>query len=87
MFLSREIEIKLCQIYRKIHIYIKFCIEIVGLNRSYSENMQPIRKRIYYLRLTSPELLPMVVQFSGHVSLSVSRDQYTAFSLVEILVT
>ena len=31
MFLSREIDIKLCQNYTKTHIYIQFCIEIVGL--------------------------------------------------------
>ena len=35
MFLSREIDIKLCQILRKC-IYIQFCIETVGLNRSYT---------------------------------------------------
>ena len=39
------------------------------------------------LHITSPELPPMVVQYSGHVSLSVSRDQYTALSLLEVLVT
>ena len=44
MFLFREIDLKLCQIYTKIriYIYIQFCLEIVGLNRSYSANMQPI---------------------------------------------
>ncbi len=42
MFLFREIDLKLCQIYTKIRIYIQFCLEIVGLNRSYSANMQPI---------------------------------------------
>ena len=42
MFLSREIDIKLCQIYTKIHIYIQFCIEIEDSNRSYSTNKQMI---------------------------------------------
>ena len=37
MLLSREIDIKLCQIYTKI----------VGLNGSYSANTQPIWKRRY----------------------------------------
>ena len=40
MFLSREIYIKRCQIYREIYIYIKFCIKIVGFNKSYSANAQ-----------------------------------------------
>jgi len=34
-------------LYTKIHIYIQFCIEMVGLNRSYSANMQPIWKQRY----------------------------------------
>ena len=42
---------------------------------------------IYKPGFTSPELTPMVVQDSGHVSLSVSCDQYTALSLVGVLVT
>ena len=37
MFLSREIDIKLCQIYTKIRL-IQYSKEIVGLNRSYSAN-------------------------------------------------
>jgi len=36
MLLSREIDIKLCQIYTKIYININICVKIVGLNRSYS---------------------------------------------------
>ena len=38
MFLSREIDIKLFKLTRKF-IYIKCCIKIVGLNRSYSANL------------------------------------------------
>ena len=43
MFLSREINIKLCQIFTKIHIYMQFCIKVVVLNhiqqiRNQSEN-------------------------------------------------
>jgi len=34
MFLSREIDIKLCQIIRK-SMYMKFCIIVVGLNGLY----------------------------------------------------
>ena len=34
MFLSREIDIKLCQIYTKIYIYT-ILYKIVGLNRLY----------------------------------------------------
>ena len=56
MFLSREIDIKLCKIYTKIHIF-------------------------------AAELPPMRVQYTGHVSLSVSRDQYTALPLKGVLVT
>ena len=41
MFLSREIDIQLCQIYRKL-IYIQFCIKVEGLSRSNSANRQPI---------------------------------------------
>ena len=37
------------------------------------------------LHITSPELPPMVVQYSGHVSLSVSFNQYTALTLVGVL--
>ena len=54
MFLSREIDIKLCQIYKKI-IYIQFCMEIVGLNRLFSANTQPeeansyLNNIIYYI--------------------------------------
>jgi len=44
MFLPREIDIKMCQIYSKIHIY-------------------------------ATELQPMRVQYTGHVSLSVSREK------------
>ena len=41
MFLSREIDKKtVSNLYE--NSYIQFCIEIVGLNRSYSANMQPI---------------------------------------------
>ena len=47
MFLSRETDLQLCQIYTKINIYIQFCIKVVGLKRSNSENMQPIWKRWY----------------------------------------
>ena len=41
MFLSREIDIKLCQ------IYIKYWIKSVDLNGSYSANTLPIWKRRY----------------------------------------
>ena len=34
-----------------------------------------------------PELPPKAVQYTGHISPSVSRDQYTALPLVEVLVT
>ena len=40
MFLSREIDVELCQIKKKLYIYKNFCIKIVGLNRSYSANTQ-----------------------------------------------
>ena len=36
--------------------------------------------------ITSLELPPMAVQYRCHVSPSVSRDQYTALPLVEVLV-
>ena len=39
------------------------------------------------VRITSPELPPMAVHYRCHVSLSVSRDQYAALPLVEVLVT
>ena len=44
MFLSREIDLQLCQIYTKIKIYT-ILYKIVGLNRSNSANIQPIWKR------------------------------------------
>ena len=34
-------------LYKNSYIFIQFYIEIVGLNRSYSANMQPIWKRRY----------------------------------------
>ena len=40
-----------------------------------------------FLNLKSQELQPMRVQYSGHMSLSVSHDQYTALLLVGVLVT
>jgi len=46
MFLSREIDKKLCQNYTKIHVYTKL-YESSGLDRSYSANTQPISKRGY----------------------------------------
>ena len=56
MFLSREIDVKMCQIYTKIHI------DVV-------------------------ELPPIRVQYTGHVALTVSRDQFTALPLVGVLMT
>ena len=56
MFLSQEIDIKLCQICTKIHIY-------------------------------TAELPPLRVQYTGHVSMYVSHDKYTAQPLVEVLMT
>jgi len=46
MFLSREIDIQLCQIYTKINIYT-ICIKVVGLDRSNSASKPPIWKRWY----------------------------------------
>ena len=45
MFLSREIDIELFQIYTKIHM--QFCKKVVVLNRSYSENKKPIAETDY----------------------------------------
>ena len=39
MFLFRETDIKLCKNYTKT-LYIRFCIKVVVLNRSYSTNIQ-----------------------------------------------
>ena len=44
--LSWEIDIKLCQNYTKIQRYT-ILYKVVGLNRSYSANTQPIQKRLY----------------------------------------
>ena len=42
MFLSRETDLQLCQIYTKINIYtILYNIKVVGLKISNSANMQP----------------------------------------------
>jgi len=46
MFLSREIDLQLCQIYTKINIYT-ILYKSSGV-KSNSANMQPIRKRWYY---------------------------------------
>ena len=45
MFLSREIDMKLCQNIRKFK-HIQFCTK-VGLNRSNSANTQPKTKNEY----------------------------------------
>ena len=45
-FLSREIDIQLCQIYTKFHIYA-ILYKSCSIHRSYSTNMQPIWKRRY----------------------------------------
>ena len=76
---------------------------MLGLNRSYSTNSTNLKTKMvvsnYYFIifililnryksiLLHLELLPITVQFTGHVSLSVSRDQCTAISLVGVLVT
>ena len=41
MFPSREIDMKLCQNYTKIYLYT-ILYKVVGLNRSYSANTQPL---------------------------------------------
>ena len=46
MFLCWEIDIKLCQIYTKIHIYAILFKSYI-LNRSYSTNTKPIWKLLY----------------------------------------
>ena len=46
MFLSLEIDIKLCQKYTKTYIY-QICRRVVVLNRSYSTNTKPIWKWLY----------------------------------------
>ena len=55
MFLSREIDIKLFQIYTKIHM--QFCKKVVVLNRSYSENKKPIAETDYIPQEPEPENL------------------------------
>jgi len=47
MFLSQEIDKKLCINYTKLYTYVRFCMIFVLLNRSYSTNTQPIWKRQY----------------------------------------
>ena len=43
--------------------------------------MQILLRIVCIVRITSPELPPMAVQYRCHVSLSVSRDQYTVLPL------
>ena len=117
MFLSREIDIKQCQIYTKfLYVYIYTILyrnsEFKQIIFSkYATNPKTIVTQVlskYYFLIfififnrfliindiiyksvlrTSQELPPMRVQYSGHVSLSVSRDHYTALSLAGVLVT
>ena len=49
MFLSREMNMNMknCVKFIRKFIYMQFCIKVVGLNRSYSENTKPIKKRLY----------------------------------------
>ena len=60
MFLSREIDIKLCQNYTLIYIY-ENCIKAVGLNRSYSANMQTIWKRRYPTGARESQVCSLVI--------------------------
>ena len=59
------------------YLYFPFLLDII-------DNI--IRFLVCIVRIMSPELSPMAVQYHCHVSQSVSCDQYTALSLVEDLV-
>ena len=47
MFLSRESDIKLCQNSKKIHLNTIFFIKVVGLNRSYIQQIRNNSKNDY----------------------------------------
>ena len=75
MFLSSEIDIKLCQIYTKIYIF-DICIKI-SLNRSYSANTQPIWKRRYHKELVFEfNNFSFLINIIGNIIISsMSRDK------------
>jgi len=66
MFLSWEVDKKNCVKFIWKFIYIKFCIKIVGLNSSYSGNIQPIWKQRYLQRnLKNLGLLFLLFEFNN----------------------
>jgi len=58
-------------------------ISDVPVSRNWYKTCQIYTK----IQIYAAKLSPMRVQYTGHVSLSVSRDQYTALPLVEVLLT
>ena len=69
MFLSLEIDIKLWQIYTKIHKYTILCKSLV-LNRSYSTNTQPIHCHVIQTEITWPVYCSVIEGSSGHGRIS-----------------
>ena len=69
----------------KYHRFISSGLKVIGIGKfEFVTKTQFLYTKIH---IYTPELPPMVVQYSGHVSLPVSRDHYTALSLAGVLVT
>ena len=62
-------------------------VENKSLNEAKLKNCSDLYLQFQIKDFTSPELPPIAVQYRCHVSPSISRDQYTALLLVEVLVT
>ena len=84
MFLSREIDIKLCHIYTKIHM--QFYIKVVGINRSYSTNTKPIWKRRYPTKTRESQVcyyynfLFFILHFAGIIDNIITYSPYSPYS-------
>jgi len=63
------------------------CSPIIFFSVLFLFSIDIIDNVIFKLIIMSPELPQLIVQYSGLVSLSASRDQYTAHSLVGVLAT
>ena len=82
--MSREIDIKLCEIYTK-NIYIQFCIKILGLNRPYSANTQQIWKLRFAPIIILIDIIDSIITMCVTVSCDQNSHQWQCNILVPCL--
>ena len=84
MFLSREID---CVKIIPKRTYIRFCINVVVLNRSYSTNTQPFWKRLYHTGAWEHQIdvwlcIVQNLRFSGFILYPLSFFLYSPFNVL-----